>query len=154
MIFLGIESVNGRREKLKITPHVYLVGSSELGISGEGDCHVYLVDAGTELILVDSGDGSGIGEILSQVRREGLDPARISHVFLTHAHRDHAGGLEALRQELKQIGERDIVAVASREEADLLSQGSEEALGLDLIGFAGRSREEVFPRNGYDFERG
>ena len=139
---------------MKITPHVYLVGSSELGISGEGDCHVYLVDAGTELILVDSGDGSGIGEILSQVRREGLDPARISHVFLTHAHRDHAGGLEALRQELKQIGERDIVAVASREEADLLSQGSEEALGLDLIGFAGRSREEVFPRNGYDFERG
>ena len=130
---------------MKITENVYLVGSSEFGISGQGDCHVYLVDAGADLILIDTGDGSGIIDILAQVKADGLDPSRITHVLLTHAHRDHAGGLLGLRNELARRNGRTITAITSRKEADLLEKGSEIELGLDLLGFVGKSRDEVFP---------
>ena len=73
---------------MRLTDHIHLVASSEFGLS-EGDCHVYAIDAGG------SDDPS---RLLANAADGGLDPARLGHVLLTHVHRDHTGGLAALRR--------------------------------------------------------
>src|SRR5262249_22193728 len=84
---------------VKLSDRIYLVGSGGLGfdLSDPFDCHVYLLDGGGELALVDVGAGMGAEAIVENVRREGLDPRRIRHLILTHAHGDHAGGAARMR---------------------------------------------------------
>ena len=130
---------------MKITDSVFFVGGAEFGFSGQGDCHVYLVDTGAGLVLIDTGDGTGIADILEHVASDGLDASRITHALITHAHRDHAGGLRPLRDELGKRYSRSIVSITSQAEADLLVHGSEIELGLDLLGYTGKTRDEVFP---------
>jgi len=82
---------------------------------GHGVIHCLLVDTGAGLALVDTGWGmrdctgpspavrqftSLIGcprdlneTAIRQVERLGHDPADVKHIFLTHMHLDHAGGL-------------------------------------------------------------
>ena len=82
---------------------------------GHGVIHCLLVDTGAGLALVDTGWGmrdytdpspavrqftSIIGcpcdvneTAIRQVERLGHDPADVKHIFLTHMHLDHAGGL-------------------------------------------------------------
>ena len=64
-----------------------------------------LVDTGDTRVLLDTGGGLGL---VRRLRDAGIDPASIGHVFLSHRHLDHVGGLEpfiltvslgALRQE-------------------------------------------------------
>ncbi|MBK8029313.1 MAG: MBL fold metallo-hydrolase [Chloroflexi bacterium] len=80
---------------MKLTPHVYVVGGGRFGfgISGALDCHVYLLDGGSELALVDPGLGLGrdFDTILDNIRADGLDPRRIRKLILTHYHCDHVG---------------------------------------------------------------
>jgi ribonuclease Z len=51
-----------------------------------------LVEAGTARVLLDTGGGLGL---VRRLRAAGIDPASIGHVFLSHRHLDHVGGLEA-----------------------------------------------------------
>ena len=71
-----------------------------IGLSDDYDCHVYLIDGGQELGLVDAGGGMGVPEILDHIRNDGFDPARVRHLILTHAHGDHAGGAARLVEAL------------------------------------------------------
>ena len=111
---------------MKVTDEVYIVGSgnSGLGISNGYDCHVYLVDGGSELALIDSGVGLDTHRILENIAREGLSIERVSRILLTHAHADHSGGSAKLKA---KTGARVALSV---EEADFLSRGNEEELGL------------------------
>lgn len=82
---------------------------------GKGVIHCLLVDTGDGLALVDTGWGVGdctapsaavrqfaslVGcprdvheTAIRQVKSLGYDPAEVKHIFLTHLHLDHAGGL-------------------------------------------------------------
>ncbi|MBN2085878.1 MAG: MBL fold metallo-hydrolase [Anaerolineales bacterium] len=82
---------------------------------GEGMIHCLLVETGEGLALVDTGWGLGdylepsfaVGFFMDfcgfardpektaarRVARLGCDPADVKHIFLTHMHLDHAGGL-------------------------------------------------------------
>ena len=71
---------------MRILEDVYLVGSGQMGISHPFDCHVYLIDGGDELALVDSGAGVEVRPILSNVRADGLERGKIRKVLLTHHH--------------------------------------------------------------------
>jgi glyoxylase-like metal-dependent hydrolase (beta-lactamase superfamily II) len=53
----------------------------------------YIMNTGKHFIMFDS----GINPFLSRRRLHqlGLDPSKVSHVFLTHSDYDHAGGLKA-----------------------------------------------------------
>ena len=131
---------------MKVTEHVYLVGSGTFGISNPGDCHVYAIDTGSEITLVDTGCGEETERILDSMKEDDLDPRAIGHVLLTHAHRDHGGGCAALKNMLSdEYDEESVKIAASQQEAELISHGSSEKLGLDLIGFSAVSREEVYP---------
>jgi glyoxylase-like metal-dependent hydrolase (beta-lactamase superfamily II) len=87
---------------MRLHPRIYLVGSAEFGLSDSWDCHVYVVDGGRELAMIDAGGGrpASFEMIRRNMREDGLDPARIRHIVLTHAHTDHARGAAHWRAEL------------------------------------------------------
>ena len=109
---------------MRIAPGLYMVGSGQFGLSDALDCHVYLLDAGDELALIDAGAGRDPERILANIRGDGLDIGRVTHLFLTHSHADHAGGAAAL------VARTGATLFCSRYEAQLLESGSDEELGL------------------------
>jgi ribonuclease Z len=52
-----------------------------------------LVDAGATRLLLDTGGGLGVVRRLMDCE---IEPSSIGHVFISHRHLDHAGGLEPL----------------------------------------------------------
>jgi glyoxylase-like metal-dependent hydrolase (beta-lactamase superfamily II) len=121
---------------MRLTDEVYLVGGGpvkDFGLSNEPDCHVYLIDGGDELALVDCGmaEGDSLERILSNVQRDELDPARIRTLILTHYHMDHAGGAARFRDRL------GVEVVAPADAALALRTGDEHAVALDAAKAAG-----------------
>ena len=95
---------------MRITEHLYQLSGTCYGTNSS----TYVLDAGEELILFDAGFTSYQLEVMSRNRKRwGLDNKPISHVFLTHAHMDHAGNARLLQKEGAKI---------------LIGRGDEEAL--------------------------
>ncbi|MGX6449948.1 MBL fold metallo-hydrolase, partial [Patulibacter sp. S7RM1-6] len=70
---------------MRLTPRVHLVASATHGtVTSPWDCHVYLLDGGDELALVDAGAGLAPDALLANVAAAGHDPARVRHLLLTH----------------------------------------------------------------------
>ena len=109
---------------MRILKDVYLVGSGQIGLSHPFDCHVYLIDGGEELALVDSGAGMEVKFLLANVRGDGLDRERIKKILLTHHHADHSGGCAHL---LERIEAKIFLHSAG---VDLVEDGDEERMGL------------------------
>jgi len=89
---------------MQLTDHVYLVGGGPFtgfGVTPGPDCHVYLVDGGDEVALVDCGIGldEGFKRLVDNIVGHGFDPADITTVALTHYHADHAGGAARAQRE-------------------------------------------------------
>jgi hydroxyacylglutathione hydrolase len=114
---------------MRLTDRIALVGSGALGfgLTDPFDCHVYLVDGGNELALIDVGAGMGAEAIVDNILREGLDPHAVRHVVLTHAHGDHAGGAARMLRLLD--GAR---VYAAPEVADVVEAGDERRASLDV----------------------
>ena len=79
-----------------ICDRVYAVGGSDL--SAPEDAFVYLVDAGSELVLIDAGVGYAMSRIEENIRSLGCQPAQVWHIIATHCHIDHIGGLLAWKE--------------------------------------------------------
>jgi len=119
---------------MKLSERIHLVGSGAMGfdLTDPLDCHVYLIDGGDELALIDAGAGLGAEAIVENVRAASLDPAGIRHLILTHGHGDHAGGAAKLRRLLDEP-----VVYMSGVTAAALRAGDEKALSLDVAKQAG-----------------
>lgn len=111
---------------MQLTETVHLVGSGQNGFSLTHplDCHVYLLDGGTELALIDTGVGRDVPAIVGQIEAAGFRPSDITKILITHLHLDHAGGAA----ELQQLCGAEIVA--SQDVAGWLETGDEEAASL------------------------
>jgi glyoxylase-like metal-dependent hydrolase (beta-lactamase superfamily II) len=111
---------------MQLSDSIYIVGggANSLGISEAHDCTIYLVDLGTEVILIDAGCGVEPGRTVRNIERDGLDPSRVTRVLLTHCHADHAGAAVFWREE------SGAKIAASSEEAPFLELANEEELGL------------------------
>lgn len=87
----------------QLAPRVYWVGKGTWGgseaFSHTADCNIYLLDGGSDLALIDTGNEPEAGCVLDNVRAAGFVPEKITKIFLTHAHCDHSGGAEWLRCE-------------------------------------------------------
>jgi glyoxylase-like metal-dependent hydrolase (beta-lactamase superfamily II) len=114
---------------MQLTKRVYLVGggSAGFGLSFHSDCHIYLIDGGTELALIDAGVGPGRDEILETIRSHGFAPDNVRYLFLTHLHADHGGGSAGLREVLPNLH-----ILASKDVAHILEEGDEKAISLDF----------------------
>jgi glyoxylase-like metal-dependent hydrolase (beta-lactamase superfamily II) len=69
--------------------------------------HVYLVLAGPYRVLIDSGSGfgdsneqlmAGFHQVGSLLHRSTFEMAELTHVFITHGHIDHFGGLNFVKE--------------------------------------------------------
>ncbi len=111
---------------MQLTETVYLVGSGQNGFSLTDplDCHVYLLDGGSEMALIDTGVGRDVPAIVAEIEAAGFDPGDIAKIFITHLHLDHSGGAAALQQ----VCGAEIVA--SQDVAGWLETGDEEAASL------------------------
>ena len=123
---------------MKLTDRLWLAGSGSLGvgITHPSDCNIYLMDAGTEIVMIDAGVGIDPESVLRQITRDGLDPGRIKTLLLTHHHSDHAGGAAYWRRSL------GVNVYAPAGEADSIEGGDAAALGLDVAKRAGYYPEE------------
>lgn len=81
---------NQPQEPFQVFGNTYYVGMA--GVSA------VLVDGGSELLLLDAGLPQSAAPILANIRELGFDPANISTVVLSHAHFDHAGGINAIQR--------------------------------------------------------
>jgi glyoxylase-like metal-dependent hydrolase (beta-lactamase superfamily II) len=117
---------------MRLTDRVHLVGSGRLGFGLSDDCdsHVYAVDGGAEIALIDAGGGRATGRILEHLVADGLDPARVRSIVLTHAHGDHAAGVNSMRAALAEIAGTAPRVIASRDCAPWIEQGDESAVSL------------------------
>jgi hydroxyacylglutathione hydrolase len=119
---------------MQLDERVHLVGSGSFGfdLTDAYDCHVYLLDGGSELALVDVGAGMGAAQIVANVERSGFDPARITKLVCTHAHGDHAGGAARMRELLPNAS-----LLLSRYGAEVIRAGDERAASIDVAKSAG-----------------
>ncbi|MEE4218214.1 MAG: MBL fold metallo-hydrolase, partial [Xanthomonadales bacterium] len=62
----------------------------------------YLLETGSALAVIETGNAASVGRILKVVESRGRQPEEISHVIVTHVHLDHAGGAGSLMQHLPQ----------------------------------------------------
>jgi len=119
---------------VQLAERIHLVGSGSFGfdLTDPYDCHIYLLDGGSELALVDVGAGMGAAAVVANVRRAGFDPALIRHLICTHAHGDHAGGAAHMRELLPNAG-----LSISGEVAQLVRTGDEAGTSIGAAKLAG-----------------
>ena len=106
---------------------LYMVagGSGGPGISNFKDCNVYLIEGEKDAFLIDGGSGMDTERILANIEETGCPKEKITHMFVTHAHGDHGGGIQDYRGYIPGMK-----VFASPGEKRLLEEGSEEELGL------------------------
>ena len=120
---------------MRLTERVFLVGSGSFGFSmtHELDCHVYLIDGGSKLALIDAGVGLETERILDLVTKHGFDLKRVKFLLLTHGHADHAGGAAKIHELLPHVR-----VVMSGLISEAIRTADEEKIGLTFgreIGF-------------------
>ena len=118
---------------MKIADRIHIVGSGRAGfnLTDAYDCHVYLLDGGSAYTLIDAGGGRDPDAIVRLIEADGLDPRRVTHLLLTHAHADHAAGAAGLRERL------GLRVLASPDVARFVSAGDVAAASLDRARRAG-----------------
>jgi glyoxylase-like metal-dependent hydrolase (beta-lactamase superfamily II) len=90
---------------MRLTRDICLVGGGDsgFGLSARLDCHIYVIDGGSEMAIVDAGMGGKYGatdQILANIADSGVDTDKIGTLILTHYHADHAGGARDFRERL------------------------------------------------------
>ena len=116
------------RKPFRVWQDVYIVGGPEL--SHPADCCVYLVDAG-DLVLIDCGAGDSADRLISNIAGLDLAPEKLKAVIVTHAHIDHIGALDRLRQDFS------LQVIAHQLEAPAIESGN--GVGAEFYGVAYRS---------------
>jgi glyoxylase-like metal-dependent hydrolase (beta-lactamase superfamily II) len=117
---------------VRLTPEVALAGSGSFGfdLSSPADAHLYLIDGGDELALIDAGCGGTIGDtdlILRNIAADGYDTGRITKLLITHYHFDHVGGAAEVHNALR------IPVHASPLTARVLESADEAAISLPAV---------------------
>jgi len=112
---------------VRINEHMYIVGGGDYGynLSNKLDSNSYVVDTGEELWLIDAGFDGG-DRVLANIKADGLDPANITRLFVTHYHADHAGALAFMR---KRLGDHLQIGISERAAATVRA-GDEDTIGL------------------------
>lgn len=115
-----------------VTDRVTLLGRNE-------SC-VYLVDGGSEFVILGGGMTCIVPDIISQIRAAGVDPRKIHRLVIHHAHFDHVGIVPDLKARWPWIR----VAASARAKA-LLSRPSvvEKIASLNAMFLSGDRADDL-----------
>ena len=58
---------------MKVTEHIYIIGSGNMGMSQKFDGNIYLLDLEEELVMIDSGVGLESERIVNNIKNDNLD---------------------------------------------------------------------------------
>jgi len=107
-----------------VTFELTILGSSSALPTSKRFPTAHLLNVNERFFLIDCGEGTQV-----QMRRMGLSPARVNHIFISHLHGDHVFGLFGLISTLGLMGRK----------ADLHLYGPHELEGLirTVLGFFG-----------------
>ena len=109
---------------MQIVRDIYLAAGSFFG----QDAAVYLVNAGSELILIDCGlDQRHIESIEETIKYWELSDLPLKHVLLTHCHFDHSGNA-------RHFEEQGATLHAGKEDTEAIMTGSECTIGFAFNG--------------------
>lgn len=73
----------------KVWQSIYRIGN----LGDNFDCCVYVIDAQSELVLVDAGTCGSFSKLIDDLEKLGLEPRRVGAIIATHGHFDHIGSL-------------------------------------------------------------
>jgi glyoxylase-like metal-dependent hydrolase (beta-lactamase superfamily II) len=90
----------------------------------DNNCNTYVID-GEMTILIDPGHTRHLDKIFSQMEKDGLSPAKIDLLLITHSHPDHMEGAEAF------VNKPVKIAMGREEERYLLESGK---MLFDMMG--------------------
>jgi glyoxylase-like metal-dependent hydrolase (beta-lactamase superfamily II) len=92
----------------------------------------FLLNTGSDLVLVDTGTGTlfgpTLGKLLSNLKASGYRPEQVDEIYITHMHDDHVGGLSAGG---KPVFPNAIVRAAQQEADFWLSKAHMDAAPQD-----------------------
>jgi glyoxylase-like metal-dependent hydrolase (beta-lactamase superfamily II) len=80
-----------------LSPHVYQLSLGFVNAFLLKDAANTKDTAAGDLTLVDTGTPGSTPKIITALQKNGLDPASIRRIILTHAHTDHAGSIAHLK---------------------------------------------------------
>ncbi len=79
----------------EIVKDIFIVGGPDI-TDGRDGC-VYFMNLG-EPILIDTGAGWSVENIVDNIKRLGFDPKNSAKILLTHCHIDHIGGVPEIKK--------------------------------------------------------
>ncbi len=79
----------------EIIKDIFIVGGPDI-TDGRDGC-VYLMNFG-EMILIDTGAGWSVENIIKNIEKLGLDCKNLNKIILTHCHIDHIGGVPEIKK--------------------------------------------------------
>ncbi len=127
---------------MQIIPGVYLVNGSPYRRHQNG----YLVHSDGATILIDSGDledAETLPEVERNAGRWGIRLEEASHLFVTHAHFDHASHAAALQR-------RGLKIACSIQTADAVTAGDERCIGFAVQRVFDPCRADVILEDGQE----
>jgi metallo-beta-lactamase class B len=76
---------------MKLFDNLYFVGTNTVGS--------LIIDSGDGLVMLDTGCGDeDVSMMVEDMKKLGLDPAKIKLIFISHEHFDHYGGVRFLKK--------------------------------------------------------
>jgi glyoxylase-like metal-dependent hydrolase (beta-lactamase superfamily II) len=84
------------RKPQAIHDDIYLIGGN--GLTGAGDCLIYLIHTEKGLVLIDCGLGEDIDRLIGNIKALDYDPSELKTLILTHCHIDHIGAAAVLKK--------------------------------------------------------
>lgn len=117
---------------MRLLDGIYLAGSGQLGfdLTDSYDCHVYLIDGGSEAALIDAGAGVDPDPLIQRIT-ELSQSLNLTKLILTHKHVDHAGAAATLRERF------GLEVIASPHTAGVVENADETLTSLAVAKQAG-----------------
>jgi len=96
-----------------ITPQQALqdLADADLTLPLQGSINAFLINTGSKLILVDTGAGALYGDccgkLAAHLRAAGYAPEQVDEIYITHLHKDHAGGVPAFPNAVLRLSQAE-----------------------------------------------